>query len=210
MEDSAQLIGRAASAITRKLTRWGFHSQSRDDIEQELWIAWCRARDTFDPTLGVPFAAYLTRGLREWNKTINRKAFKRSDDEFADSLDRPIGAGDEPNAFTLGDSIPSAHPGPEEAFIEQDVLKVAMTKLSPRAAQFVKLLSEQPTELLEGTLHLRARAEHGRSMNISSPTTNHVTTALVFKLMGAKRAERTVILAEVKSLGDMMIQRNMH
>ncbi|OCP22017.1 MULTISPECIES: sigma factor [unclassified Ensifer] len=199
-KESAELIKRLSWSIARKLHGSGAMSMSREDVEQELWCIWCRARDTFDPTLGVPFRAYLLEGIRISKLAINRQMFKRIDEERAKSLDAPIGDDDEMGS--LIDVIASDDTTAETKMVEETHLNWALRRLSARAALFLKLLYEQPPELLEQMRLLKARADYAKSIGAPNILASHITTAFVFRVMNADRPERTKILAELRKLSE--------
>ena len=199
-KDSVELIRRLSWSIARKLHGSGAMSMSREDVEQELWCVWCRARDTFNPELGVPFRAYLLEGVRLSKLAINRKIYKRIDEERAVRLDAPVG--DEEQSSSLIDLLPDGGPLQDDMMLEAKHFAWALSKLSARAALFLKLLYEQPPELLDQMRELQARADYARSIGAQNIMISHITTSLVFRLMGADRPERTKIFAELRKLSD--------
>jgi DNA-directed RNA polymerase specialized sigma subunit len=204
-KESVDLIRRLSWSIASRLHGSGATSLSREDVEQELWIVWCRARDTFDPALGVPFKAYLLEGIRRNRLAINRVMFKRIDEERAKPLDAPTGNDEE--GATLLDILPSDGPSPDMKIDEATHLAWALSRLSERAALFLKLLYEQPEELLQQVLHLQARAEYAKEVGAANILISRITTAFVFRVMDADRPERTKILAELRTLSETA-QRN--
>lgn len=199
-KESAELIKRLSWSIARKLHGSGAMSMSREDVEQELWCIWCRARDTFDPTLGVPFRAYLLEGIRLSKLAINRQVFKRIGEERAQRLDAPVGNDEETTA--LVDLMASDGPSPDAELDEASHIAWALKKLSARSALFLKLLYEQPPELLEQMRLLKARADYAKTIGAQNILISHITTAFVFRVMGADRPERTKILAELRQLSE--------
>ncbi|AGC36089.1 RNA polymerase sigma factor [Rhizobium phage RHEph10] len=199
-KESVDLIRRLSWSIARKLHGNGATSLSHEDVEQELWLVWCRARDTFDPTLGVPFKAYLIEGIRRSKLAINRQMFKRIGEERAQRLDAPVGNDGEGD--NLIDLMPSSAPLPDAQVDEATHIAWALKKLSERTALFLKLLYEQPPELLEQMRLLKARAEYAKSIGAQNILISHITTSFVFRLMDADRPERTKILAELRTLSE--------
>jgi DNA-directed RNA polymerase specialized sigma24 family protein len=199
-KDSVELIRRMSWSIARKLHGSGATSLSHEDVEQELWMVWCRARDTFDPTLGVPFKAYLIEGIRRSKLAINRKVFNRIGEERASSLDAPAGRDDE--SANLGDMMPGNEPLPDAEVEEITHYTWALRRLSSRSALFLKLLYEQPPELLEQMRQLKARADYAKEIGAQNVLISQITTGFVFRLMGADRPERTKILAELRKLSE--------
>ncbi|TDW20532.1 sigma-70-like protein [Rhizobium azibense] len=207
-KESVDLIRRLAWSIARKLHGSGATSMSHEDVEQELWIVWCRARDTFDPTLGVPFKAYLLEGIRRSKLGLNRTMFKRIAEERAKSLDAPIAMnGDDSSEGSLLDIIASGDDSAEDKLAEETHLAWALRKLSARASLFLKLLYEQPPELLEQMRQLKARSDWAKEIGAQNILISQITTAFVFRLMDADRPERTKILAELRKLSEK-VQRN--
>lgn len=199
-KESVDLIRRLSWSITRKLHGSGVLSLSHEDIEQELWLVWCRARDTFNPSLGVPFRAYFLKGVEISKKEISRKTYKRIGEEHAARLDAPLG--DDETGSTMLDQMPSADPTPDADLVETTHLQWALANLTDRASQFLKLLYEQPPELLEQMRHLNARANYAKEIGAPNILIGGITTSFVFRLMDADRVERTKILAELRKLSE--------
>jgi DNA-directed RNA polymerase specialized sigma24 family protein len=203
MDDVKRLIHSKSWALYKQLKASGCHSYSREDLEQELWLAYCRARDSFSEQFGVPFMAYLATGLKQQAHHIrNHKVFNRIEEEWATSLSTPLG--DEDGGATFGDVLPSANPLQSAGVEESSNMAFAMRHLSKRARIFVKILSEQPIELLEAIKQAEARIEQARALGVKHMHYSQVTSGAIFKVMGASRLERTKILDEVRKVGKML------
>jgi hypothetical protein len=197
--DSAVRIAKTAWFTSRQLQAVGVTHHSKEDIEQELWMVWCKARDTFDETLGVPFEAYLVNGMkRHLQFVLKRKVFQRIEDSWAKSLDAPVG--DEDNR-TIGDTIADTS-APTVTLEEEDHFAWFISQLSDQAATFARLLKEQPAPLLDELDRFRDRSEYAKEQHVANMCFSSITTSMVFKLMGCSRPERTRILAEIRELAE--------
>jgi DNA-directed RNA polymerase specialized sigma24 family protein len=202
--ESAPRIKRIAWIVMRQLHAAGARSITRDDVEQELWIAWCKARDTFDASQNVPFQAYMIEGLKRYVRwDLRRKLLNRINDEWTETLDSP-----DEDEGSMHDQIASDEPEIGHDYEERSHLEHVSKRISPEAATFLRLLYDQPTLLLDQLLQLESRSRHAESIGVDFVTPRHLTTAIVFKVMGVNRLERTKILKEVRKLGALM-QRKM-
>lgn len=198
-KESALRIKRIAWRTYREAKRSGAASLTVQDIEQELWIAWCKARDSFDPSRGVPFMAYLTNGLKKHAMgLLQRGVWGRIHEEWAVSLS---GASDDDEGPSVGERLPSPEPTPDIALERRTALAFADKRLSERASTFLRILADPPQALLDELRIAEARSEHARHLGVRNMNFSAVTSADVFKVMGAERCERTRILAEVRSVG---------
>jgi DNA-directed RNA polymerase specialized sigma subunit len=175
---------------------------SKEDIEQELWVAWCKARDSYSSDYGVPFAAYLSRGMKlHINRVVEVQIERFKEQTFALELDRPMDSADGEGG-TLMDVIPSDTVGADEYVERNDTFQRAIETLSDRARIVVTLLNDQPQELLGEALLSQKKAEFSRTLGAPFLPTMRITTSMVFDLIGANRSERRKIMLEIKSLGE--------
>lgn len=190
------LVKRFAGSFYRKMLRSGVTAYTLDDIVQEHWLGFCRARNSFKEDLGVPFQAYLISGLQQLQQEMRRKVSRRFQEKSHLSLDTPIG---EDGDSQLHEVIASEEDGVDVAIERDQQVEYLCKRLSPRARAFVQLLYRQPPELLEQFNHMRARADHASKLGVAHFCFNGVNSALVFKLMGAPRQERTRINVEIQN-----------
>lgn len=203
--ESAPRIARIANAVAFQLARAGVHSMTRDDVEQELWIVWCNARDSFDPSLGVPFEAFLINGIKmNVRGGIKRKAFKRAAEEWGKSLDAPVSK--EEGGATVGETIADDFSFMDDIEAEAHFQHV-VSRLSERAATFVRLLRDQPPILLDALKALDERSKYARELGVCNMLFRQVTTSMIFKVMGCDRTERTRILAEVRQVTEKELRK---
>ena len=199
-----RLIFRESHRLMRRLTAAGARNVTFEDVVQEMWIGWMTASRTFDPAQGVPFMPYLINGLRLHSKTIMRGYISRHPAHFV-SFDQDNSQDGED--LTLHDVIPSDVPTAAEVSFQRKMLDFALTKLSARAATFLRILADAPPELSEQVRRRQVKAKFGRDMGINVATPNNISSDLIFDLMGAERKERTAIMAEVRKLGDKICRR---
>jgi DNA-directed RNA polymerase specialized sigma24 family protein len=203
LKESEKIINSFSFKVGRRLQAAGAPMHLIEDVRQELWIAWCKARDTYDESSPASFKTYLYGGMRiHMNNWIRDNINRRHAEVIAKSMDAEL---DEENGgATLADMIPSADPTPEVTFWLERTWEFAVARLSPRSRQFVELLREPPEGLLAQVRQIEARTAFAKAQGISAPFNNRVTTSMVFDLMGASRNERIKIAAEIRKLGAKM------
>lgn len=190
--DWASLITRHARSFHHRMLRSGIRSFAVDDIEQEFWIGFVRARDTFDEARGVPFEAYLVEGLRRVKHEIRRKLSRRFEEEVGASLDSKVD--EEASLYEL---LPDPNANVGEDFERDQMIERFCERLSPRAAIYVRLLYTQPQAILSEMTKLRERGKYASDMGVSHFAGTTISSGVVFKIMGAPRQERTKIRSEV-------------
>ena len=202
-KESAKAVSAFAGRVMRRLAKTDV-STSREDVEQELWIAWCVACQNYDPASGVPFLAYLRNGMRlHVNRWVEKHFERRQQELFALSFDmKGEGSEDDTECGTLNDIIPSAAPAPDAAIEHRSAVSWAMSRLSPRAQMFVSILESQPVELLDEIHKIESRVEYARERGIPAYFSHRLTAAMVFDLMGADRVERVRINKELGQLAE--------
>ena len=201
-KEDERMIFALTYRVVRRLQSLPQVVMSKEDIEQELWIAWCKARDAFQPSRGIPWAAYLQRGMRQHiNRVVDVQIERFEGQTFALSLDAQFG---DDNSLTLSEVIPSAAPLPCEEAERESNYQRALDELSGRAAQFVILMHAQPKILLNEVLVAQDKAEQAVKLGAPYNAPRRLTTAMVFDLMGAQRSERTKITKEVERVGMRM------
>lgn len=203
--ESRKLVKSFSNRVMRRLIAAGAPMHIREDVEQELWIAWCKARDTYDETRQVLFSTYLYGGMKQHiNRWAEKNVARRHAEVIALSLDAP--AGEDENG-SLMDVLPSADPAPDAQIEAQSYWEYATRRLKPRAKLFITLLRDPPAELLEQAKQLEAKASYARSNGKHLVMSGGVTTSLIFDLMGAGKNERIRISDQIKKAGEKSAQR---
>lgn len=205
-EEITRRIRSMSWKVYREARRAGATSLERADIEQELWIAYCKARDSFNPEYGVPFGAYLTNGLKKFAAGMMRnQVYNRIAEEWAVSMSNHSDDDDGPS---IGDRLPSPDPTPDRLVEATNIMEWAESRLSERARLFLQILHEPPQALLEEIKIAEARSDYARSLGVTHMHYSAVTTAAVFKVMDADRRERGHILKEVRAIGNRIVEMN--
>ena len=189
---SEAAIRRFARRVLRRVNLSKINGITLTDIEQECWCAWCKARDSFNAEAGVPFLAYLQRGMQNH---INRwlLSFEREHEMAPYSLNHTVNDGDD----EVGDKIEVASDEEPVDFLHNEL---ALALMSERARQFVDLLMNPPIDLYRQMDMITQRSQFARQRGLTSTAPVHVTANLVLDLMGADRVERRRIYAELRSL----------
>ncbi len=186
-----RLIHATAWKVMRRLHAAGAASVQYDDVKSELMVAWCLARDHFDPAQGVPFTPYLMRGMyNHINRWIEREINNGRHLSLDFEADGDEGVG---HMVVSDDSAPI-----DEALAEKQTLDRFMAKLTPRARQFMTLLAEPPAELVEIKIAIAARVRYAKDRGYPRAFSNRVSCLLVFDFMGASASERMSIMRQIK------------
>lgn len=200
-----------AFKVLRRLHGLGARSHTLEDVQQELWVAWCKACEAYRPDHGASFSTFLYTGMQRHINRYVEKNFERFHGEtVALSLDssESVSAGnDGTDDATLGESIADTVAGADVMLEQEQNFAYAMTRLSPRAQQFMTFLKDQPIELLQQLRALEAKGAYAKQRGISIATPQRLTTFMVFDLMGASRSERQKILEEVARVSAQMIKQ---
>ncbi|WP_287333286.1 sigma factor [Mesorhizobium sp.] len=199
-KESEKLVKRLVAKVMRRLLAAGAPPHIREDIEQEMWVAWCIARDTFDETKGAAFSTYVRNGIMlHINRWAEKHISRRHAEVIAKSLDAKVG--DDPDGASLGEAVACENAAPDEAVLENDHWQFAMQQLDPKARQFMTILRDQPPELIEEIRKLEAKAEYARSQGHSIMVPHNVSTTMVFELMGIGRFERVKMADRIRKAG---------
>lgn len=195
-----------ARRVLRRVHALGAKTATLDDIEQELWVAWCKAVEAYDPKGGASFQTFLYRGMQNHiNRYVEQQYERFHEQTVALALD--AAPSDDVEGGSLIDIIPDESVNFDSELENEDAFQFAIQKLSERARIFVQLLKDQPTELVKEFQKLHIRGEYARKIGVPVITPQRMTAYIIFDFMGASRHERTQILAEVEELGKYMIAR---
>lgn len=193
------LLHKFCNRVMRRLSAASIYTFQRDDIMQELWIAWTIARKSYNAETNVPFVAYLRRGMQNHiNRVIEKQAERFSDQTYALSLDQNVQQADGDQSSSLAEIIPSKFGNTVD--IEDDIAwEQSIALMSPMARLFAKLLKDTPPELCEQVIHLREKAKHASTMGLISSDPMRVTSRMIFDLIGCTVTQRRAVIAEVSN-----------
>lgn len=202
-ERYARLLNQMAWRVLRRCHAAGARSMQLEDILSELNLAWCIARERWNPETGVPFAAYLARGC--WNHINRWVKGEIGDATLAPySLDHTYGNGEDDGEVTLQNFVADTARPADEVLAEAQIREQALAKLSPRARQFYELLENPPPELIREIDAVAARAAYARSRGINAIAPP--IAAQIIALMGCSETERTRIYSEIRAIGEVIQQ----
>lgn len=192
-----RLLHKFCNQVMRRLHAAAIATFQREDIMQELWIAWVIARKSYDPATNVPFIAYLSRGMRNHiNRFIEKHAERFSEQTYAYSLENKPTSGDDDSNHTFSETVPSAFGNTVD--VEDNIAwEQAISMMSPQAQIFARILKDTPPEICEQVIHLREKSKHGLSMGFASSEPMRVTSRMVFDLLGCTVSQRRAIIVEV-------------
>jgi DNA-directed RNA polymerase specialized sigma24 family protein len=190
------LVRSLAKKILARMRAAGCASARLEDIEQEIAVTWCQARDGYDPSKGAAFSTYFVRAV--WFN-VNRWI----DEEIGQhhlaprSLDEPVG---EEGDMVRHELVPDRAEPVDLALGNRERFARVLDRLSPMARRFVELLDSPPPALYRQLDALKARAEFGRSRGLPSQAPRHITASIVMRAMGVPIRERTVIYREINQV----------
>ena len=180
----------------RRAQSAGARSLQIEDVQQELYMVWCVARDKYDPEKGVPFLAYLRNGMKV---AVNRWLQKQIDHGQAVSMDEEGEDGSERSrheAFADTQSLNGV-----ETFEREDARDEVVENLTPQVRTFVGLLRAPPTFLLDGVVARRARQNYAREIGVVVPAeADRVTASMVLDFMELNGGERAKLYAELNTV----------
>jgi DNA-directed RNA polymerase specialized sigma24 family protein len=192
-------LHKLCNAVMRRLAGASITIFQRDDIMQELWIAWAIACRNYDPASNVPFLAYLSLGMKQHiNRVIEKHAERFSGQTYALSFDYAAPSEDG-EGLVLSDKVASIY-GTTESIEDDLAWKQAIALLSPNARIFATLLKDTPPEISEQVIHLREKSKHAATMGVSKSYPMRVTTRMIFDLLGCTTKQSREILSEISSL----------
>ena len=198
-EGQRRYIGAFAARVERRMKNAGARI-GPGDVFQELCIAWCKARDTWQSDLQVPFKAYLMRGMQ---LHINRWV----DNEIGFSHLTPMSLDDDTRSREgngdLHAIITIAEGDPEAFCAGADAREYVLARLSARSRLFVELLENPPQFLVDALQAGKAKAAAAKARGLNIVTPNSVTTSMVFEFMQADPTERGVIYKELAKMAKM-------
>jgi hypothetical protein len=189
-------IGRFARRVLRRAKSAGAASILIEDIESELMIAWCKARDKWNDSVGVPFAAYLARGMMNHINTW-------LDGEIGFRNLAPLSLDNSRAGFkNLHDTVEDETVERiDQKVEEQNIRDVIIPRLSPTTRKFVELLDTPPYFLFEEMSASKARSNYAKSRGIKqSISLNRITAALVFDFMGLALWDRKLVYEELDQI----------
>jgi len=205
-EDHRRLLVKMTNSFHRRCIAAGAKSVQREDVFQEMCIAWCLARDSWKPEITgddgqvkkIPFVAYLVRGVRNHvNRWIGKEIIQANDKLELDGS----GLGEESDGEDFHSVVAdSCAANPEEAAIEADDRRNIRNSLSAEARRFLEILENPPPALFVVLDAARSRREFAVARGVAAAgAPKKITTHLVFDLMGIDRGKRAKIVGEIRS-----------
>lgn len=184
--------------VYRRIWAAGARTVQKDDIFQELAIAWCQARDAWRPEHGVPFVPYMLRGaMHHINRWVDRELKQVKIAPF--NLDEPttldkVNTDHELHEFIADKNAVNA----VDLLLEREARNLAWRDLSARANQFIEFLSNPPPQIKQLLDGLRARADYARKRGVAACVApRRITASMILDVMGADRTERSAIYQEI-------------
>jgi len=197
-KESKAQIRAFAYKVLRRIHALGGKTTSLEDVEQELWIAWCKACEAYDEKGGASFKTFLHIGMvRHINRYVQNNFERLHGETVALSLEAPMGDDD---GATLAEAVPDTAERQDTKLIEEDVRERVMRRLTPRARQFVQILHDQPIELVRELDKFKEKQKVAREVGVQFSAPRRLTSWMVFDLMGASRTERTAIMREIEAV----------
>lgn len=197
VKESERQINSLSFKFNRRIHRLGGKSHSIEDTRQEMWAAFCIARDKFDPEGGASFKTFLHRMIFwHMNRYIAVQFEKRHEEVIAAQIGESFD-GDEGN-FIHEPADPNAL-DIEQVLIEASSFRQSQKKLSPGAAKFIEVLLRAPDVMADDFLALNEKAKHARNLGVRYARPPRITSSIVFDIMGVTRPDRTLIMKELNA-----------
>lgn len=216
-QDHEKLLRHFAWRVLRRLHAAGAASVQIDDVFQELVVAWCKARDSFDPGLQVPFTPYLRRGMMDHiNRWVSREL--RQTGIVAFSLDETSNDAEEDGTRHAIIADPNATSA-EDMVLEIEKIALARKRIEtkkringelvpPELLQFFDLLVSPPPVLYEMQKGMRARSDYARSRGlIPMPVPRRITVSMIFDLLGLSSTQRLQVNRALHALFDLEMSK---
>ncbi|MBD9511664.1 hypothetical protein IB265_33450 [Ensifer sp. ENS10] len=204
--DKAQ-VESFAYKVLKRVHALGAKSQTIDDVKSELWIAWCIACDRYSAEGGASFSTFLYSGMRlHINRWIEKNFERFHEETVAASLDAQVDLGEEGQGSEIGQMVADTSERQDERYQREDCFAYALTRLSPRAGQFLKFLKDHPPELMVMMKDLEAKAAFAKQQGVTYAQPQRITSSMLFDFMGASRVERKQIMDEVTQIGHLISQ----
>lgn len=200
-KESKAQIDAFAHKVLRRLKSLGAASHTLDDVQQELWVAWCKACEAYDPQMGASFKTFLYLGMqRHINRYVETHFERFHGQTVALSLDATVEDGGETFASVVPDQGAL-----QDAVLEQESnFAYAMSRLSPRAQKFLAIVREQPEGIIQEFRKFESKSEYAKQQGIHFAAPQRLASWLIFDLMGVSRPDRKLILDEITQLGEKL------
>lgn len=192
-ESCRRLIHWFGSRAYRRLIAAGGRAVEYDDVIQELNIAWTIAREKWNPDMGVPFVAYLKRGMQlAINRFIDREL--RFDQNASHSLQFSALEGESEFSEIVADT--ETHT-PEDIVMASLMTEYAFDQLSPLARSVLECVLSPPNELQAELNALQAKKRYAKERGFCVGGVSEVSLSFVMDFFGLKRNARASIYAEL-------------
>jgi len=185
-------LRKLAWKVARRLHAAGAASTQYEDVFSECCVAYCVARDHFDPNGEACFFTYLTRGVYTH---VNRWAKSQIRNGVALSLDAPVSEDGSRFDFDLIEDETQTVGLEVE---RQDALDWFISTLPPRAHQYLKLIANPPAEVLAISRALDARTKYARQRGYPRFQMKDNLSRVIFDLMGCGPSERGRIMEVIE------------
>ncbi len=159
---------------------------THEDIEQECFIAFCKAVEAFDPESGYLFSTYLTRPVMNALRAALGIRSSRELPPVPLSLNEPLGEMEDGD--TRGSLVPDS--GAERAF-EDAKTRIWNERLHDALEQCLATLEGQQAEAIRGTYYEGLTAEEtGKRLNVSASKATRLKRSGQRKLRQGKNLRR--------------------
>lgn len=194
---SEKAVNMFAGRVARRLSSITSVPLGLDDIKQELWCAWCVSRERFDPELGVPFLAFLRRGMAlHINRVVDRQVFDEAEFTFALSLNAAAPSCED--GQELIDILPNDEESAFDILARQETVALILDHLDERDVNVVRILIEQPPELMSELRLIEAKREFAKETNSGTNYSNRLTFCVIYDLLGFTRVGRAQSLKRIQ------------
>lgn len=198
-EGVERLVRSFAWRVHRRLRAAGGRALDIDDIIQELNVAYLIARDRWDAQKGVPFPAYLMRGMRFH---INRWTERTL--EFQHNTSLALDSTAEDSDSPIHEIIPDTAPSPFNACADKQALASALNRMSSMTRHLVELAIDMPPELRAEFLAIHAKRDWAKTLSITAPISMTELT-VIMDALDINRVQRMKIYKELREISVFFI-----
>lgn len=206
-EASKRLIQYTARRVHRRMFAAGARTVMLEDIVGELNIAWVIATQKWEESRGVPFGAYLMRGMSfHINRWVDHQIKEFQLAPFSIDIDP---SSDDPSEAGANDrkNVSIDMPGADEILIAKDTRERVLARMTPMTRRFVELLESPPEDIVAEHSAIQIRSAYGRSRGINCATPSQVSSALIFDFLGCTTVERRNVYREINGLAKKVSQQ---
>lgn len=195
-KESKGQVERLARAYHRRFYAAVGSSLTVEDLEQEFWIVWTKAKEHFDPSKGFDFKAFLGVSIRNRMLVIARENARQSH-IWAISANTPVGDNEE---GCLLDLVEDKSKPVESVLIERNQRQYLLERIDPRLRKMLELIENTPAELEREVEAAQAKASFAASRGLAMKAPREITLSMLSEIMGVSRCSRYRMIDKIQDI----------